>query len=548
MIAGLAFILVIALAGCRASESASPGAASPGASAGASDSLVVAIAALPSSIDLDVAAGTTTWLVAGQVLARGLEYGRVPYPFAPVDFADPTKVPGFTYPDYDLTRLTPGVLDSCELSADGKTALYKIRKGVISAAGNEFTSADVLWRIKRSVALQGNTFFNMVVAGAPDLNQWSAVDRYTVRITSSEPMPLICAINVHIYTTYLDSVEAQKHATPDDPWAKDWLAKHGTSFGPYEVVEWDPGNRIVMEANEHYFRGAPSIKKVILQVVPDAAGRLSLLRAGQVDIAEALSTEQIVSLKDVPGVRILGQRSPTGLWAIMNNSQAPYDNVLVRRAVNMAMPRSDIASKIYLGLANEWQGTCATVFPAAGCTDRHDYDLNIAGAKELLSQAGLAEGFSTTLSYSAGEPSHEQVAILIKDSLSHIGVTVTLQKLPPATLQDLVTSRTGKFAFALWSDAAFLPDPAFVSQVTYSIGNFSLYDSSRVDPLIKEGVSILEPKARREHFQRVQQLEYEDAPLGWIVEPWYLAAMSDRVEGYNTDAFPFYNIAPMSLK
>ena len=89
--------------------------------------------------------------------------------------------------------------------------------------------------------------------------------------------------------------------TADDEYGDNWIATHAGGFGAYKVTEWTAGKRAVMEANEHYWRGAPKIKKIIWLVVPESSGRLALLEKGQVDIAEELSPDEMLSLKDFSG-------------------------------------------------------------------------------------------------------------------------------------------------------------------------------------------------------------------------------------------------------
>ena len=69
-----------------------------------------------------------------------------------------------------------------------------------------------------------------------------------------------------------NSTEIKKHMTADDEYGDNWIATHAGGFGAYKVTEWTAGKRAVMEANEHYWRGAPKIKKIIWLVVPEVLG------------------------------------------------------------------------------------------------------------------------------------------------------------------------------------------------------------------------------------------------------------------------------------
>jgi peptide/nickel transport system substrate-binding protein len=369
-------------------------------------------------------------------------------------------------------------------------------------------------------------------------------------------MPLICVLNAHLFWNYFDSKEAKAHATSSDPWASNWVQTHGGSFGPYEITSWEPGKQVVMEANENYWKGSPKIKKIIWQVVPDAAGRLALLQAGKVDIADSLSAEQVSALAGKSGIRVAGQRSPQALFIVMNNATPPFTNAKVRQAINTAIPRSAIVKDVYHGLAYEWQGPTPSVYSGTGYLARQQYDYNLAKAKRLLTQAGYANGFSVTLSYNAGDPVQEQIAILLRDSLSKIGINVSLQKLPTAAIQDLIFSgndpKTAKGAtFALWLDAAFFPETQVVSQLLFypGLGDFQNYGQTHPAYVkrIDAGSPIVGATKRLAYFGPVQSTLYRDASLGWIAEPYFLGALSSRVAGYGLDCFPFYEVYRMSL-
>ena len=95
--------------------------------------------------------------------------------------------------------MVPGIIENCELSGDGKNAVYHLRKGVKSAFGNEFTADDVLWRVERAHAMKAIGSFLQNAANVDDPKQWQKVDDHTVRIVSDKPMPLICKILTNLY-------------------------------------------------------------------------------------------------------------------------------------------------------------------------------------------------------------------------------------------------------------------------------------------------------------------------------------------------------------
>jgi len=551
---GLALV-ASACASAGDSETTTPDAAvsstsadSPSAGSPEGDTLVIAIPGTPSGVDMDQQSGPQTWTMGAQIIGFGLNYDRVDYPFAGQDVGNPLDVPGLTYPDLNLQALVPGVLESCTLSEDGREAFYNIRDGVVSSYGNQLTADDILWGVERSLELGSIGAFFLAAGNANDLSKWEKVDDLTVRISSDTPMAMVCALNAHLFYAFgkfIDSTEAKKHVTAEDPWASEWLSTNSASFGPYYITEWSAGEQVVMEANPNYYGETPAFSKIIWRVVPESSNRIALLAAGDVDMVEGVTPEEAKFLDSADGVRSIAVRSNGELFIVMDNSQPPFDDPRVRQAMNLAIPRSDIANQVYLGLASEWQGVIPEVFD--GYVAFSDYNTDLDKARSLLDEAGYSDGFEVPISFNAGDPIQEQVSILLKDSLAEIGVSATLEKLPPAAASDLIQSGTAKFG--LWSDAPFLPDPGFSTRIWYhseTASNWQNYKNDDVDRLIDECNLVVDWDERLKCHEEIQQLIYADAPHGWISSPYFVVGMRDDITGFAWDPALAYHVAQMA--
>jgi peptide/nickel transport system substrate-binding protein len=510
------------------------------------DTIIIAIPGTPQGVDLDRQSGPQTWTLAGQVYDLGAEWKPATYPYPPAPGADPTKIPGFSYPDFASQEMVPGIIKSCDLSPDGKTAVYHLREGVKSAAGNEFTAKDVLWRVERAHALKAIGTFLQNAANADDPKQWQQVDDHTVKITSDKPMPLICKILTNLYWYWYDSTEGKKHATADDPWATKWASTAVVAFGPYQIRSWEPGSRVVMDANPNYWQGPLKIKRIIYQVVPESASRVALLKEGKVDLVEGLSPDEAVSLSTAPNVRVAAVHGNQSIYLVMNNTKAPFDKAQVRQAVNHLLPRDQIVKDIYRGQAATWEGVMPSVYPGYVAFDSYKFD--VAEAKRLLSEAGYANGFQTTLTFSAGDPVQENIAILLKSTLSQVGVTVDLRKEPVSAHSDLVQSK--KADFALWIDFPIQPDPNYSLRLLYLTGNavnYQNYSDKEVDRMLQEGASIVDSAERNAFHRAAEERIHGAATLGWIAEPSYVNAMSANLSGWKWFTTQYYKVGEMSF-
>ena len=431
---------------------------------------------------------------------------------------------------YDFTQTIPQLADSWDISPDGTVFTFHLHHGVMSAYGNEFTSADVVWRWQRMWSLKANGlgFFSLAdLAGPQDV---VAVDRYTVAFHLQHANGMFLTLMQNTFMYYIDSVEAMKHATPDDPWALNWTEQNAAVFGPYTVTQNVPGQQTVLEALPNYYGGPLPIKKIIYREVPDGSVQSQLLQAGQVDVATGLDALQLLALNGQPGVKALSWAGTAEVPLIMNVKDPPFDNVLVRQAISYAIPYDDIISSVYQGTATRWKSSVPSVFP--GYTDAAwHYDTDIAKAKALLAQAGHPNGFDTTLSFDGTFPDHEAIAVLLKTALAKVGINVTINKLSSAAFAAQSGQRSLPFLIAVIFPGT--PD------VSFGIGNFlanatganfANYDNPQLDALTKQSIETVDQAQRLPIFAQMQQIVTQDAPWAYLAQPGYHVAVRSNID------------------
>lgn len=550
----LIFVLALVVTGCSAEtssngESGSNNAQSDSGDGAASKTLVISIPALPAGVDAARLVGPQVFSMLGQFGTVGSTFVREPYEEArDLQIENVNTGEGLTTANLDLTTVEPSAIESCKASKDGKTVRWQLAEGVTSPYGNELTSEDVVWGVERSLALQGMGAFFLSAMNADDPKQWSTDGDYSVVIKSDKPMALACSLTSHSFAMFgplMDSDEAKKHATDDDPWATKWLTTNDASYGPYHITEWTAGEQAVMELNSNYFGDKPDIEKIIWRVVPDPSNAVALLESGEVDLSEGLGAHQVTALAQNPDIRVASQPSNISITIVMNNKQKPFDDVRVRQALNYAVPREDIVSQVYKGLSTPWAGVIPPIYQ--GFVEGEGYDLDLEKAKSLLEEAGHADGFSTPLAYNAGDPAQQQIAVLLQSTFAKIGVKLDLQALPPAAHSQLVQS--GEAPFAVLSDGSFSPDPVFSTLLFYRTGaggNWQNYSSAEVDKMLDECNNLLEFADRVECSKGPQEQISKDAPVVWVTVDDFMTAMKSDISGYGWNPNLFYSVAAMS--
>jgi peptide/nickel transport system substrate-binding protein len=414
--------------------------------------------------------------------------GLVAYP---QPLTDGAFVPNFSA---DIDQFVP-LLAVSWTQQSPKVWVVKLRQGVKSAAGNELTSADVVYTFARAKSVSGsapNSWFLANVGGilgvAPVLpkappsakvltNEVVAVDKYTVQFNLFQDTGRLFMVALaDTNLTIFDSVEMKKHATASDPWSHTWGNQNCAGFGPYTITTYKPGTQIVYQARPNYYRAAPKYTRVITSAVPEAGSRVAALKVGQAQIAEYLDPADLASLKGDSSVNLVGSYTNDIAFICLNYSYPPWNlptNRLLRQAVAYSIPYDDIVNLDYLGFARRMYSQIPSTFD--GYLANMTYQTDLTKAKALLAQAGFPGGtgldrYSSGLQfYYVAERASllEPVANRIKTNLASIGVTITLQPLPQSEFASRQL-QTGNMPMSLFDfSSPSVPTTAFVTKLLY---------------------------------------------------------------------------------
>ena len=496
---------------------------------GASDTLVIAAPATPQGLDIefDVSLGSIDTL--GAIYEYMLGYEKMADPNAPGVLREDTGV----HPDKPNGLALKGKLaESWELAPDGCKATFKLREGVKSNWGNPFTAKDVKWTWDRK--------FNLRDRACSRQRCWACIRPIRSRSKATTPFRSTstsrtrsCSSNsANLANPIYDGTKCAEVGGKDDPWAVEFLKNDSAGFGPYRLKQLVRGQQAVFEARDDYWGDKPVMKRVIMKEVPTSSSRLSLLQGGAVDIAQFLQPRELQALKGLNAVAVDAVNASYAIWLELNADMKPFDNVDVRRAFNYAIPQDEIIRTIYYGYADKQTAPMPYIYPMVD-TSFFDYDLNLDKAKELLAKAGLASGFETTISYNAGDPTQEPIALLIQTSLRKVGINVTLEKLPAGVFYEAVTKRQKTVIFYL--DSPWTPDPGYSMYQYFNQKSYVDYSNDKndhVDQLITEGLETLDDKIRMEKYKEVQRILMGEAPWGFLAYPKYTLARKANLKGF----------------
>jgi peptide/nickel transport system substrate-binding protein len=440
-----------------------------------------------------------------------------------------------------LDDLVPRLITGWQVSPDGFEYTINLRKGIVSSHGNPFTAADVKWSWDRALLARRQGRFTARIAPLRDQNATAIVDNHIVRFTLERPnitFPhFLTSKYVHIY----DSVECRKHATPEDPWAEGWLAQNSAGFGPFTVESYDTARDIATYvANPYYFhRPNPGLKKIQRIGVKSMEERVARFRNGELDAITSLSGEHFLELAAEPGTKAFKIHGHDPLLIQMNCQRGPFDRVEVRQAVSYAIPYEEIFNVVWKGLHRTMRSPF--VDACAGYTEEFfPFSMDIGKARELLRQAGLAEGFETSLLVSPNfSPHMRPTADIVRDALRQIGVIVRIEEVDEKRLRS--SGFAHDFDMMLDPHIHMIPDDYYISLCDYGdakwgVENLNQYFNGEVFNLQKESLSARSEAERISYAREMQKIIVCDAPQVFLMQLNTLMITGSHVDGMAWDA------------
>jgi peptide/nickel transport system substrate-binding protein len=441
-----------------------------------------------------------TWIIQGQIYSALFDY------LGP----DPFKI--------------HGQLAESWQEADRELTV-KLRRGVKFHNGRDVTAQDVVDNITRaldkSIGHYLYDYFNPAVAGA------EATDQYTVKISYKQTYPLKLDDLTILYLI-------PKEAMAD-------VATKPVGSGPFRFVSLSPGDQLQMERFDQYWeQGRPYLDKVTIKFIPDVQARIANLRAGSLDFADSLAPSDLVQLEKERKFHIASS-PPGGFWycAVLNTAHKPLDNKLVRQALNYSIDRAKVNKLAFFDRAPATQSRYLPSSPWYNKAASTRYTFDLKKAKALLDQAGLPNGFTTTISVCEPVvPGGKAMAQVWAQDLATIGVTLTIVEKEQARHFDDYFKGTYDIQGS-WTLGDGKGDPASginnssplrVDNNRANIQTQPFYAEYR--KLVEGGVTSIDPKVRKPIYDKIQEIWADE---GWVVNVGfavYSDVLGGRVNGF----------------
>ncbi|RUW59000.1 ABC transporter substrate-binding protein [Mesorhizobium sp. M7A.F.Ca.US.008.03.1.1] len=451
--------------------------------------------------------------------------------------------------DYEpgTTNLKPDLAESYEIAPDGKTFTFKLRHGVKFHNGREMTADDVKYSLDRvtnpKTQSPGAGFFGSikgyddVAAGkAEGLSGVTVVDPYTVKFELTRPDATFLHVMAINFAHVVPKEEVEKYGAD--------FGKHPVGTGAFKLAEWTLGQRIVFERNADYWhKGLPHLDKITFEIGQEPIVALLRLQKGEIDVPgdgiPPAKFQEVMADPEQKARVVEGGQLHTG-YVTMNTTMAPFDNVKVRQAVNMAINKARVI-QIINGRAVPANQPLPPSMPGYD-KEYKGYPYDVAKAKALLAEAGHPDGFETQLFAMNTDP-NPRIAQAIQQDLAAIGIKASIQSLAQANVIAAGGDKAG--APMIWSGGmawiADFPDPSnFYGPILGCAGavpggwNWSWYCNKDLDAKAAEADSVVDPAKAGERdkmWSAIYDKVMEDAPWAPVFNEQRFTMKSARMGG-----------------
>lgn len=422
--------------------------------------------------------------------------------------------------------IAPDLAERWELSPDGKTYTFHLRKGVKWHKGyGELTAEDVKYSYERvldpKTASRYKGEFKLVEA-------IEVVSPHVVRIRLRAKYP-----------GFLNKVAAYNQGFIVSRKAMEKLgeqyATNPVGTGPFVFESWSPKNQVVLVANKDFFGGAAKIDRIIFRVIQEETTAEIALQRGEIDIFYALQNPEVIGrLSKASGIKVHRRTANHTINLVLNSSFEPFSKPLVRRAVAHALNLKALREAFFGGLKDQPNWVLTSSFEE-GARDLTEWPYDPERAKALLKEAGFPSGFKFTFTTLALQP-YDKIAVVLADDLRKAGIDVSVQVLERAAY---LAARSAGTPHAVITGVTGPADP---DQPLWNLLHSSSFPPglntarySGVDNVLEAAQIELDRAKRLALYRKIQEKLREDVPVIPLYNDVLFAASRDTVKGFAPD-------------
>jgi len=441
-------------------------------------------------------------------------------------------------------------------SSDGLQWTFTLRQGVKYDDGTEFTADHVKYTFDRGIQIADPDGAWVGIGIGDIIDNVQVVSKYVVQFNLKIPFAAFLSLVAGQECYIVDPKYAPKAGSA---WSVSDVvlyedghprASNPMGLGPYTLKSWTrvagKDTAMSLEANPNYWgnsSGYPKTRTVIIHFYATSSDLALAITAGDVDIAfRQLATTDINNMKTNTNLKVWEAAGPFIQYLCMQQKNAPFNNLLVRKAVAAAINRTSLVQTVFQGAAQPLYSMIPTGMMGNTNAFKSLGDPNYTLTQELLSQLGYSENnkLTFTLWYetSGHYPQSQQQALVLQDSIQKSGViTVNLEG------RDWAAYRTARQeeimpAYILGWYPDYIDPDDYIQPFVSSTGGSWIhhnYANAQMDQLIESARSHTDPTVRADLYTQINNLMVQDVPIIPLYMGNQFAVSKTNVQGIYLD-------------
>jgi dipeptide transport system substrate-binding protein len=460
--------------------------------------------------------------------------------------------------DVGTTNIAPSLAASWDISKDGLTYTFKLRHGVKFQSTDkfkptrDFNADDVLFTWNR-MADPANPFYKntpgTTYAYFEDMGMSKIVDKvektddYTVVFHLKHPeAPFLADLTMDFISIHSAEYAAKMKAagTPE------LVDRDPVGTGPFRLVSYQKDAIIRYKANDQYFGGRPKIDNLIFAITPDSSVRVAKLKAGECQLMAYPKPADVAVLKTIPSINLLSKEGLNISYISLNVTKKPFDNKLVRQAVNYAINKKALVDTVFQGAGQPAKNLIPPIMWAYDEKIK-DYEYSPEKAKALLAKAGLKDGFEMDMWYIPIQrpysPDGKRMGEMLQADLAKVGIKVNLVTFEWGEYMKRAKEGEHLAGFFGWSGDNGDPDNFFSPLASCDAankggGNYSRWCNKEFDDAIKQAAATSDQGQRKKLYAKAQEIMHEEAPMVFLAHSLRYEPVAKSVTGFKVAAVP----------
>jgi peptide/nickel transport system substrate-binding protein len=410
------------------------------------------------------------------------------------------------YREPDTRKIVPHLATSWKM-IDDLTWEFKLRQGVKFHNGYPFTARDVKFNFDRVLNPDQKS------AQRPkhiSIKSAEVIDDYTIRLHTKSPYPVMLErlANFQMISEKYTKEKGDAH-----------VALNPVGTGPYKFVSWRKGRELVVEANENYWKGAPSVKTLVWRTIPETTTQIAELLSGGVDFIESVPPDQIdlinssgvAKIKEVPVLPVAFIK----LDGAARGGANPFQDKRVRQAINYAANIDGYIKHIMKGRAIR-VATWASPFAFGYDPSIKPYPYDPEKAKKLLAEAGYPNGFEVRHVNSHQRiPGQRQFIEALQADLAKVGIRIKIQEYTDEgpLFTQIREGKAGPMYQMSWGYSGTHDLDAIFYEHCTPQSFWAYWWSDETTRLIEQARNTLDSELRKKIYSKLQHIIKEEAPV-----------------------------------